>query len=39
VLKDIPDPMKKEEFSVSTKTIDDFISEEEVKRYSDVFEE
>jgi len=39
VLKDVPDPMKKEEFNVTVKTIDDSINEEEVRRYSEAFEE
>ena len=39
ILKDVPDPTKKDEFNISTKTLDDFMYEEETKRYSIVFEE
>jgi V-type H+-transporting ATPase subunit d len=39
LLRDVPDPAKKEEFSVNTKTLDDIMYEEETKRYSMTFEE
>jgi V-type H+-transporting ATPase subunit d len=37
-LKDAPDPMKKEEFSVSTKSLDDIMYDEECRRYGEAFE-
>jgi len=38
ILKDSPDPLKKEEFNVDTKTIDDIMYDEEVKKYSLAFD-
>jgi len=39
ILRDVPDPTKKEEFSIHTRTLDDIMYEEETKRYSMAFEE
>ena len=39
ILKDAPDPMKKEDFSVSTKSLDDIMYDEETRRYALAFDE
>jgi len=38
VLKDSPDPQKKEDFSVNTKSLDDIMYDEETKRYALAFD-
>lgn len=39
ILKDAPDPMKKEDFSVSTKSLDDIMFDEEARRYALAFDQ
>ena len=38
ILKDAPDPMKKEDFGVGTKSLDDIMFDEEAKRYALAFD-
>jgi V-type H+-transporting ATPase subunit d len=38
IIKDAPDPQKKEEFSIGTTSMDDIMYEEEVSRYCLAFE-
>lgn len=39
ILKDAPDPMKKEDFSVSTRSLDDIMFDEEARRYALAFDQ
>jgi V-type H+-transporting ATPase subunit d len=39
LLKDAPDPIKKDDFSLQTRTLDDMMLEEELKKFSLAFEE
>ena len=39
MLRDVPDPLKREEFSADVKGLDDAMYEEEVKKYCLAFEE
>lgn len=38
LLKDCPDPHKKEEFSMGARSLDDIMYDEETKRYAQAFE-
>ena len=38
VLKDAPDPLKKDDFNVSTRTLDDIMYEDECRRYALTFD-
>lgn len=37
-MKDAPDPLKKEEFSANTKSLEDIMYDEETRRYAIAFE-
>lgn len=39
ILKDAPDPMKKEDFSIATKSLDDIMFDEEARRYALAFDQ
>lgn len=39
MLREVPDPLKREEFSADVRGLDDLMYEEEVKKYSLAFEE
>lgn len=39
ILRDCPDPSKKEDFGFATRTLDDIMYEEEVKKYCLAFEQ
>jgi len=39
MLKEVPDPLKSEEFTIHTKTLDDIMYETELKRYSLAFDQ
>lgn len=39
LLKDVPDPLKKEDFGVATKTLDDIMYDEECRRYALAFDQ
>ena len=39
ILKDAPDPMKKEDFSVATRSLDDIMFDEEARRYALAFDQ
>jgi V-type H+-transporting ATPase subunit d len=38
MIKDCPDPQKKEEFSMGTRSLDDIMYDEETRRYSMAFD-
>lgn len=38
LLRDCPDPHKKEEFSMGARSLDDIMYDEETKRYAEAFE-
>lgn len=38
ILKDAPDPLKREEFNVSTRTLDDIMYDDECRRYALAFD-
>ena len=38
ILRDCPDPHKKEEFSMGSKSLDDIMYEDETRRYSIAFD-
>jgi len=38
IMKDAPDPSKMEDFTFHTKTLEDFMSEDECRRYSIAFD-
>ncbi len=38
-MKDAPDPKKREEFNIATKSIDDIIFDEETRKYAQAFDQ
>jgi len=38
ILRDAPDPLKREDFNVSTRTLDDIMYEDECRRYALAFD-